>query len=229
MTKKVIDKSGYNGGTVESPAVITKPQRKSKIITQITQDVKNPSKSAKPSVKKSKTPQKVSEEIVEAHENGTEVVVDERGMPSVSDTKVVKRKSYNLGGRPTKYREEYADMLIDFTSGISQEIYIDRKYYDRKVRGEFDDDIRPDKDGYKRHLIKDETHKVIATTFPTLERFAFMIDVHKDTLLEWSNAIYPTDYREKAKAGKLKYPRFSVAYARAKQMQESILIENGLN
>lgn len=38
MAKKVIDKSGYSGGTVENPAVITKPERK-KIIAQ---DVKNP-------------------------------------------------------------------------------------------------------------------------------------------------------------------------------------------
>lgn len=30
MAKKVIDKSGYNGGTVETPAVITKPARKKK-------------------------------------------------------------------------------------------------------------------------------------------------------------------------------------------------------
>lgn len=129
-----------------------------------------------------------------------EIVVDERGMPSVSETKVVKRKSYNLGGRPTKYKEEYADMLLDFCSGISQEIYIDRKYYDRKVRGEWDDNIRPDGDGYKRHLVKDETHKVIASTFPTLARFAYKIDVSVMTLWEWSTATYPIDYREKAKA-----------------------------
>lgn len=122
-------------------------------------------------------------------------------------------------------------MLIDYCSSFTQEVYVDREYYDIKgrYRDEVIDQTPIDSDGYKRHLIKRETHKVITSTFPTMQRFAHIIDVHIDTIHEWANATYDEKYHIVKLRGKKKYPRFSVAFTRAKQMQEAILLENAIN
>ena len=51
------------------------------------------------------------------------------------------------------------------------------------------------------------------TIFPTLERFAANIGVNGDTLVEWAK----------------QYQEFSAAYSRAKDLQRTILIANGLD
>jgi len=111
---------------------------------------------------------------------------------------------------------------MDHCSTITQEIYIDRQYYDR--RG---DSMTPsDGDGFKRHLVKNETHKVITAVFPTLERFAFKMNVSRQALWEWATFTFPMDYKDVKLRGEYIHPRFAYAYARAREMQESILVEN---
>ena len=68
-------------------------------------------------------------------------------------------------GRPTLFREEYAEQLLS---------YFDKEPYER----------RPllDKDG------NEKGSEVVPTKFPTLARFATMIGVTRDTLYEWSTA-----------------------------------------
>lgn len=103
-------------------------------------------------------------------------------------------------GRPTDYRPEFVDELI--------------AHFDIEVESVVDVDV-VDKDG-KTRIEK----KVVANKFPTLTRFAAKIGVTRDTLYEWSTA--------KDKDGALKYPEFSYAYARAKDSQESLLVEGGM-
>lgn len=208
------------------------------------QPVENSWKSKKPVKKVSKTPKATKKSIKDDYRiekekgetrneiTGGVVVVMDKWEPTFAEVVQKPVLKYNLwSGRPTKYREEYADMLIDFCSSFSQEVYIDREYYDikGKTRDETIARTPVDEDGYKRHLIKRETHKVITSTFPTMQRFAHLIDVHYDTLHEWAHATYDEDYKIVNMRGKKKYPRFSEAYMRAKQMQESILIENAMN
>lgn len=122
-------------------------------------------------------------------------------------------------------------MLLDYFSSFTQEVYVDREYYDIKGRTREETLARTpvDSDGYKRHLVRKETHKVISSKFPTLERFAFMLDVSRDTLYEWATAKYNEKYKIVKERGKLKHPRFSYAYTRAREIQESILIEGAMD
>jgi transposase len=68
-------------------------------------------------------------------------------------------------GRPTLFREEYAEQLL---------AYFDKEPFER----------RPllDKEG------NEKGSEVVPTKFPTLARFATMIGVTRDTLYEWSTA-----------------------------------------
>ena len=68
-------------------------------------------------------------------------------------------------GRPTLFREEYAEQLLS---------YFDKEPYER----------RPllDKEG------NEKGSEVVPTKFPTLARFATMIGVTRDTLYEWSTS-----------------------------------------
>lgn len=109
--------------------------------------------------------------------------------------------------RPSKYDPKYCDEIIRFMSGTQHEIVVDRTFYTSK------DEIEPDVDWFRRANVKKEEHKVFAQVFPTLERFCHNIGVHKDTLHEWCSI----------------YPEFSEAYKKARQIQESILVENALN
>ena len=59
----------------------------------------------------------------------------------------------------------------------------------------------------------DKDGKMTPGHFPTLARFASMIEVNKDTLIEWTKV----------------HPEFSDAYKRAKDLQEANLIEGTLS
>jgi hypothetical protein len=103
-------------------------------------------------------------------------------------------------GRPTEYRPEFVAELI--------------AYFDIEVERLEDVDV-VSKDGQTR-----TEKKVVINTFPTLTRFASRIGVTRQTLHDWATA---TD-----KDGALLRPEFSYAYARAKDSQESLLIEGGM-
>lgn len=233
MPKKIIDTSSYDQGTKEKPAIIKAPKKR------ITQDVKKKSESKKPVKKKWETRIEKKEEILDAWTSENDIPKeweieysqDRKGNLIVTQQAYKPARSYNLWGRPTKYKEEYADMLLDYFSSFTQEIYVDREYYDIKgrTREETIERTPIDEDGYKRHLVRKETHKVISSKFPTIERFAFMIDVSRITLHDWATAVYDEKYHIVEQRGKLKHPRFSYAYARAREIQEGILIEGAMD
>ena len=103
-------------------------------------------------------------------------------------------------GRPTKYKPEFPQMLINwFTVPITEEkevVYTNKK-------GES----------------WTKTEK-IATDIPTFESFAESIEVDDKTLERW--------FKAKRSDGSPRYPNFCRAYTRAKQLQRDILIKNGL-
>lgn len=103
-------------------------------------------------------------------------------------------------GRPTKYKPEYAEMLIEFFS------------VDPTIEKET---VYKGKDG--KEWSKMER---VASYLPTFERFAENIGVDDKTLENW--------YKAKRTSGSPRYPEFFRAYIRAKQMQKDILIQNGL-
>lgn len=119
-------------------------------------------------------------------------------------------KDFKKDGRPTKYDDKYCDMLLDFMSTTSHEVYQDVTYY-------------------KDWQVRSETNKILANTYPTFERFSHNIWVHPDTLREWAFWKYPDDYSDESLRWQLKHPKFSEIYKKCQKIQESILIENALN
>lgn len=98
-------------------------------------------------------------------------------------------------GRPSLYRDEYCQMLIDFFSiGLTRTETVETKDGEEKIE--------------KNNL------------FPTLTRFASTIGVTRETLWHWAT--------EQNSDGTLKHPDFFNTYMRARDLQESLLIEGGM-
>ncbi len=102
-------------------------------------------------------------------------------------------------GRPTDYREEYCQQLVDFFS-----IEPNRKEK-VSVAEAFDK-----KDG--KVTFKKEEWKIVPNTLPTIQKFCDKIGTTRKTLLEWTT----------------KHPEFLNAYEIAKEKYKDFLIENGL-
>lgn len=127
--------------------------------------------------------------------------------------KRIRPKSDLPTGRPTKYKESYCQDLLDFMSRTSHEVVVDTTYYKvpdnvQKNLVENGVDIKEMPDG----TLKSATNKLIANTFPTFQRRCHNIWIHIDTMKERVS----------------KYPNFSLAYKKSKQIQESILLENAM-
>lgn len=103
-------------------------------------------------------------------------------------------------GRPSDYRPEFVAELISYFS-IDVQSVVDVDVVDREGK------TRTEK-------------KVVTNTFPTLTRFAAKIGVTRQTLHEWAT--------DKTEDGAPKRPEFAYAYARAKEAQESLLVEGGM-
>lgn len=112
---------------------------------------------------------------------------------------VVKTKPKKLG-RPTKYKNEFCQMLIDW---FDIEPTIEKEVIYTNKKGET--------------WSKFET---VAVDIPTFEGFSHSIDVEDRTLENW--------YKAKRSNGSPRYPDFFRAYNRAKQLQRKILVTNAL-
>lgn len=96
------------------------------------------------------------------------------------------------GGRPTTYKLEYCEQLLQYFSTPPNHEVIET------VEG--------------KNWSK-ETTRLVANQLPLFERFATMIGTTHKTLLDWSH----------------RHEEFGEAYARAKELQKSFLIENAIN
>ena len=104
-------------------------------------------------------------------------------------------------GRPTDFKEEYTQALLDYF-GVDP---TEEKQIINYAYGEpFEQTV------------------TVATAFPSLAGFAVKIGVHRDTLHHWANAKDP-------KTNALLHPEFSDAYNRRKDFQENYILINGLS
>jgi hypothetical protein len=103
-------------------------------------------------------------------------------------------------GRPVKYTDEITHALI--------------KYFDIRV-DRVENVMVPDKDGKLT-----EEKQVIVNDFPTLTRFAHEWGLTRQTLKNWADALNED--------GSRRYPDFFYAYTRAKEAQESLIVEGGM-
>lgn len=72
----------------------------------------------------------------------------------------------HAGGRPTEYKEEYCEMIIQYFSVEPQQTVYKKTYY---ANGQ----------------LKSEEPVTLAEQIPTFQKFADSIGVHVDTLHEW--------------------------------------------
>lgn len=103
-------------------------------------------------------------------------------------------------GRPTKYKSRYAKEIVKFFNVPFTRITKEYFYY---------------KNGDTK-----EKEIEIPNELPLFSGFANQIGVNGDTVVEWSSAT--------KKNGKLKYPEFSAAYKKAKEIQERMWTNNSL-
>src|SRR5690625_5866383 len=99
-------------------------------------------------------------------------------------------------GRPSKYDPKYCDMLVEFFDRIPFEY------------------IKIEDENGKESILTDRSGNPLrdACAFPTFERFAFSIGVHRETLRNWCDD----------------HPEFFAAYKKAEMLQKDILIQNGV-
>ncbi len=105
-------------------------------------------------------------------------------------------------GRPLKYTPDICKRMVDF--------------FNIPVHSIEEVTIPAKKQGDAPQV---ERVKVL-NTFPTLTRFAANEGLTRETLHDWAT--------KKNKDGSLRYPDFSYAYARAKDLQEALMTEGGL-
>lgn len=98
------------------------------------------------------------------------------------------KKEKHPGGRPTKFKEEYTQMMLDY---FEKDKYVEIQGLDKFGQPKY----------YQR-----------PNELPQFSKFARMIDVDTDTLLNWRDT-----NRE-----------FFGAYKKCKDIQKEFLIENGL-
>lgn len=101
----------------------------------------------------------------------------------------VAEQEKDVGGRPTKFKKQYCQAIVDFFSTPpNREVKVGNNEYELRVNN-----------------------------FPKFHEFADSIEVNGDTVVDWA-----------AKENEKKYPGFSAAYKKAKELQKWFLIENTL-
>lgn len=123
--------------------------------------------------------------------------------PPVEGTAAPAQQEEKRGvGRPSVFRPEFCQMLLSFFRiDLEREVEVTKQ----------------DKEGKPVTVVE-----TVLNRFPTLTRFADSIDVTRQTLHDWATAV-------EEDGATLKHPEFSYAYARAKDLQESLLIEGGMS
>jgi hypothetical protein len=110
----------------------------------------------------------------------------------------IQKEDKRSAGRPSKYRPEYAEKMIQYFMSLAnpiQERSLNTPGGGEKL------ELRP-------------------VSFPNFARFAVMIGVSRDTIHHWAT--------EKDKNGHPVNPAFSDAYARARAIQEAVLLEGSM-
>ena len=111
-------------------------------------------------------------------------------------------------GVKTKYRPEFCASIVDFFENAKNEIAVDRQYYQPKK--DWDVFITPE--WYEHWGLKSEFTKILATKFPTFQR--------------WNSEILITEKTRNERVNE--YPEFRNACEVAKEIQHAIWLENSM-
>lgn len=116
--------------------------------------------------------------------------------------------------RPTKYKEEYCEQIIDYFERCQAEIMVDVKFFQPNKNATISTILNPlnEEETLEAGNVREIAQKLVMQRFPTYVRFARSIGVSKSTLFEWST----------------EYKKFSDSMDICKDISEAILLENGL-
>lgn len=124
----------------------------------------------------------------------------------------------NATGRPSKYKKEYCDMMIQYFEKARAEVLVDVSFYNTNKEETMSQIINPipldpkDADLLNAWPVKRIEQKIVMNKFPSYVRFARMIWVSKSTLFERSE----------------QYKEFSDSMKICNDISETILLENWL-
>lgn len=130
-------------------------------------------------------------------------------------------QTHSKGGRPTSYKPEFDDKLIEYFKSFTDEPYTKEviskttKYYDEEHGS-----------GVKE---SNEDYKIICKKLPTLFGFSQKIGVEYQTILRWSKArigVAPADKTNDTRP--YKYPGFCSAYKKAMHFQKEFITGAGM-
>lgn len=127
-------------------------------------------------------------------------------------------QTHKRGGRPTKYKEEYVDALIDYFEDFAREPYT-REVIERSTITKKNGDV-----------IVNEKYKLVSKTLPTLFDFSRQIDVAYRTVYRWATereGIAPADGEPDQRP--YRYPEFRQAYNTRVEYQTQFLASVGLS
>lgn len=130
----------------------------------------------------------------------------------------MERQTQSKGGRPTKYRPEYVERLIEYFEGFVEEPYTKET-------------LRTEKLYYTNGQLKAEREecKLVAKRLPTLFGFARSIDVAYRTVYRWTEERVGKAPAEDEKDRRpYKYAEFRQAYKEAELYQTEFLTAVGL-
>lgn len=118
-------------------------------------------------------------------------------------------------GRPTKFKPEHCQMIVDFFSGEPYEL--------KEIITE----------GTGKNPWKKVEYKLFPNKLPTITDFSAKIQVDDDQIVEWAKKSVDKELDRKISGkywGELngELVSFHAAYARAKQLYKNFLIHNGL-
>jgi len=131
---------------------------------------------------------------------------------------IVKYKKKDNGkkdtGRPTLYKKEYCEHIVNYFERCQAEILVDVKFFQPNKNATISTILNPlnEDETVDAGNVKEISQKLVMQRFPTFARYARSIGVTKTTLYEWADV----------------YPEFSYSMRQCNEIAESILVENGL-
>ncbi len=130
------------------------------------------------------------------------------------EAKKKKGRQWEWWGRPTKYKEEYCEQIIDYFEKCQAEIMVDIKFFMPNKNATISTILNPlnESETLDAWNVKEIAQKLVMQRFPTYVRFARSIGVNKTTLYEWAT----------------ENKKFSNSMDICKDISEAILLENGL-
>lgn len=123
-------------------------------------------------------------------------------------------RQWEWWGRPTKYKEEYCEHIIDYFEKCQAEIMVDIKFFQPNKNATISTILNPlnESETLEAWNVKEIAQKLVMQRFPTYVRYARSIGVSKSTLFERAT----------------EYKKFSDSMDICKDISEAILLENWL-